>query len=947
MHGPASRRAPAIGRLLAFQALAGVPLLLAIALYGRAAVERDLAGIEVHEVLEVGLGAGALERRTVDLARDLAYVVSQPSLRAVLEDATPERLARLNETLVTFSASQRVYDQVRWIDETGWERARVDLLEGRPAIVAPDALLDKSRRYPFREAMKLAPGDLYLSPLDLKVDGDTLAVPHTPILRVATPVADSAGRPRGVVMLNYLGQELIGSVTGSTRRHDMLVDREGYWLRGPTPADEWGFMVGRPDLTLGARFPEVWAHLSAAPDGQVRLDDGLWTWRAARVLVEGHGEPVSTSPGATSAGRDLGWRVVSHTPARELRAVERSVWVGLAGVGGLLLAVLGVGSWKLAQAAAARAEAQEDLRRMNADLSRLVGERTRVLDGKLAELDIANARLGLAAETLRVILASSLDGYWRLDRRGHLLDASETYCRQSGYPREELVGRPAWDLEHPHEAASVLACLDQVARDGHGQFECRHSRRDGSTWHVEASVVYHEVGGGEFVVFLRDITERKGLDRRLREALLDLEEAHRLARLGTWTWQAEGGALTWSPMVYALFELEPAREAPTAADFFAGVHPDDRARVQAAWDASLAEGESAGVDHRLRMADGRIKWVIQRWTTTRDESGRAIQQRGIVLDVTPQKEVEESLRRSEARFRDVALVSADWIWEVDAEARFTYASESVRDMLGYSPDEILGRTPFDFMPAEEAARVSVAFGEIALARLPFRDLENIMLAKDGRPKVTLTAGTPILGPGGELLGYRGVDRDVTAQRRMEEQVRQLAFVDSLTQLPNRRLLSDRLDQALASSDRVGNHGAVLFLDLDNFKPLNDEYGHDAGDALLVQVAERLRGCVRALDTVARLGGDEFVVVLTTLAVGGDEAKEQALRIAAKILDALAEPYRIPLPHGGEIGHTCTASIGVVLFRGHELGRDEVLRRADQAMYTAKTEGRNAIRLHPG
>ena len=182
-----------------------------------------------------------------------------------------------------------------------------------------------------------------------------------------------------------------------------------------------------------------------------------------------------------------------------------------------------------------------------------------------------------------------------------------------------------------------------------------------------------------------------------------------------------------------------------------------------------------------------------------------------------------------------------------------------------------------------------------------------------------------------------------------EKIRNLAFHDALTQLPNRNLLKDRMEQAMAASKRSGRFGALMFLDLDNFKSLNDAHGHGAGDLLLVEGARRLNSCVREADTVARFGGDEFVVVLNELDVDKDKSTARAIIVAEKIRAALAEPYvlKIQQAHGAEITieHHCTSSIGVVLFVNHEASAEDILKWADIAMYQAKEAGRNLIRLH--
>ncbi len=202
---------------------------------------------------------------------------------------------------------------------------------------------------------------------------------------------------------------------------------------------------------------------------------------------------------------------------------------------------------------------------------------------------------------------------------------------------------------------------------------------------------------------------------------------------------------------------------------------------------------------------------------------------------------------------------------------------------------------------------------------------------------------------GRQLIYCGW-RDITERKQLEEQIRALAFLDQLTNLPNRRLLNDRLGQALAAGKRSGYFGALMLLDLDNFKPLNDLHGHAAGDVLLVEVAHRLKACVRDMDTVARFGGDEFVVMLAELSTDRNESVAQAQKIAEKIRASLSRPYRLTLKRRGKpaatVEHCCTASIGVTLFRDHAVHQEDVLKRADAAMYDAKDSGRNAIRIAP-
>ncbi|MBS1227378.1 MAG: hypothetical protein H6R17_655 [Proteobacteria bacterium] len=313
----------------------------------------------------------------------------------------------------------------------------------------------------------------------------------------------------------------------------------------------------------------------------------------------------------------------------------------------------------------------------------------------------------------------------------------------------------------------------------------------------------------------------------------------------------------------------------------------------------------------------------------------------------------EKLRESEAHYRLLTEEVADVVWKQDGEGLFTYISPADERLRGFSADEVIGHRLAEFLTAEgidavgerdrrwqECERRGIHAGASTI--------ELQQRCKDGRLIWVEILSTPERDANGAITGYHGISRDITERRQMEEQVRQLAFYDPLTKLPNRRLLRDRLTLTMAASARNGLYGAVMFLDLDNFKPLNDSHGHEAGDLLLVEVADRMKNCVREMDTVARVGGDEFVVMISELNVDHAESMVQASLIAEKIRLALAQPYRLSLKHEGSaevlVEHQCSASIGVVLFNNHQVSQDDILNRADTAMYQAKECGRNLIRF---
>jgi diguanylate cyclase (GGDEF)-like protein/PAS domain S-box-containing protein len=211
--------------------------------------------------------------------------------------------------------------------------------------------------------------------------------------------------------------------------------------------------------------------------------------------------------------------------------------------------------------------------------------------------------------------------------------------------------------------------------------------------------------------------------------------------------------------------------------------------------------------------------------------------------------------------------------------------------------------------------------------------------------------SPVKEDDGTVSNYVAVKLDVTARKQMEEEVRQLAFYDSLTNLPNRRLLNDRLSQVLSAMKRSGCYGVVMFLDLDNFKSLNDTHGHVVGDLLLIEAANRLVSCIREMDTVARFGGDEFVVMLAELDEDQSIATLQAEIVAEKIRITLSEPYVFTILHNAQpdttVEHRCTSSIGVMVFNGSEGDQDDIMKWADAAMYKAKDTGGNLVRFYNG
>lgn len=435
-----------------------------------------------------------------------------------------------------------------------------------------------------------------------------------------------------------------------------------------------------------------------------------------------------------------------------------------------------------------------------------------------------------------------------------------------------------------------------------------------------------------FLLF-RLITTRQ----KLSGALESLEEAQKLAQIGNWEHDLMTHRWHWSDEMFRIFGLDKTGSGPTREVFLSVIHPDDRALVEQAHERSLADRQPHSIEHRLQFPDGRIKHVVGECHTNFDESGRALRSVGTVQDITRRKE-------AEAKFRNLFESNQSMMLLIDPKTgAILDANPAAANFYGYTRDELMAMnvSAINTLPVDEVVR---------RRRLAETQAQNVFemphRLKSGEVRTVEVRASPIDTSDGKILF--SIVIDVTDRKRMEEQIRQLAFYDPLTSLPNRRFLIERLKLTMGRTKRNGRHAAIMFIDLDNFKPINDHFGHATGDEVLIKVARRLRACVREVDTVSRLGGDEFVILVDDLSEDYRESLELTREIAEKALSVLGEPYALKVRSAGTadvtVSHECTASIGVVVLRGHDVSEDDLLAQADAAMYASKMAGRNAIRF---
>ena len=353
--------------------------------------------------------------------------------------------------------------------------------------------------------------------------------------------------------------------------------------------------------------------------------------------------------------------------------------------------------------------------------------------------------------------------------------------------------------------------------------------------------------------------------------------------------------------------------------------------------AYVQQGASWSSELWSRCKNGAVIPVGLTISAIRDGNGRVSQFVGLCVDITERKQREIALLESEKRFRDFMEFAPIGMVIVALDGRLLKVNQALCSILGYARDdlEVLSfedLTHPDDLAADLALRRRLLEGELALWQA-----EKRYLRKDGSLVWVQLTASVLRDLHGAAQCFDVQIEDITERRRNQDQIRQLAYFDALTGLPNRRLLNDRLDQALAQSRRNERGVAVAFLDLDHFKQVNDIHGHDAGDELLKLAAQRLLSCVRSGDTVARQGGDEFILLLS----GIDDVPAVA-RVADKIVKALAQPF--PLTLRGLVIDTITTSLGIAMFPAHGMDGQVLMKRADLAMYAAKEGGRNGYRV---
>lgn len=530
----------------------------------------------------------------------------------------------------------------------------------------------------------------------------------------------------------------------------------------------------------------------------------------------------------------------------------------------------------------------------------------------------------------RYVIDNAVDGYFAMDPQRRFIEVNDTLCNLFGYPRDEWLGKTPLDFVTEESRADLIAQMQRIDTTDHRRFQLVARRKNGTTFPILLNNSTHRNEQGEVVGsfgFVTDLTPIVEAQRAVAESESDLRAILDYLQDTYYRTDQSGSIVRASRSVEQLlgYTVEEVL-GRKLADLYCS--QADREEFLARMRAN--GGRIVGGESRLRHKDGHEVWVRTTAHFIRDAAGKVVGVEGTTRDNTLQRRAEEELRLAAKVFES----SGEAIMITDANGDMISVNQAFSRVTGYAAADAIGRNA-SMLASGRHSREFFAdmwrgmldngywHGEIWNRRRSgeiFSEWLGISSVRDAQERITY---------------FVGIFSDISELKAAEAKIAFLAHHDPLTGLPNRLLLKDRMEQAMVHGERAGNKVALLFVDLDRFKAVNDSFGHPVGDALLRDAAQRLLGCVRDSDTISRHGGDEFLVVLTDL-----QSSEMPAQIAGKIMAALGEPFHIEAHEA-----TISASVGIAVYPEDGAGFDELLKKADTAMYHAKEAGRNAFRFY--
>lgn len=557
---------------------------------------------------------------------------------------------------------------------------------------------------------------------------------------------------------------------------------------------------------------------------------------------------------------------------------------------------------------------------------------------------VANAELKRLSEVVR----QTTNGVIITDEKGAVVWINEAFTAISGYALDDIAGKqPGALLQGKDTDQATVNEMRQalVAAKSFNVDILNYSKVNIAYWvRISCNPLLDDHGRLiGFIAIQTDVTKEKNDEELIRNSENLLKAVIDTNTIGTWRLNIKTGELFINDKWAALLGYELHELLPTHRETWESLtHPDDLVHCLAQLERH-ANGQISIYEANVRMKHKNGNWV---WINTRGRvssranDGSAEWLVGTHFDINEQVKAESSLDDKSKQMQAIVDSMLDGVISIDSKGIVLTFNQAAQRIFGYCEDEIIGRNISLLMGSPHREHHDSYLSNYinrGISDITGRIRELDALHKNGT-SFPIELGVVEVQIAGEI-NFIGIVRDITQRKKREQEIHRLAFYDPLTRLPNRRLLLERLQSTITHCSRDNKYAALLFLDLDNFKNLNDSAGHNKGDVLLCQVAERLVQTIRQADTVSRLGGDEFIIVAADLSADKKVAATQIEALAQKVLENLTKEYDLD-----GLMHNSSASIGVTMFNNADISKDELLKQADMAMYKAKDAGRNGIQF---
>lgn len=489
-----------------------------------------LEAIHSSEQKSISVGVTSIEKILHSVTSDLGFLVKQHTMTKIAP-AHSEEAKNLEKDWLAFSLSKGVYDQIRWMDHTGQEKARVNYNKDKPVIIPKQELQDKSKRYYFADALKLNEGEFFISPLDLNIEKGKIEQPIKPMIRIGTPVFDESEQKQGVLLLNYRGERILTvykESMGDSGSRAWMLNRDGYWLKGTNPEMEWGFMYKNRENSMRERYPEAWKKIVSEDRGQFVDEYGLWTFSTIYPLVEGQKTSSGTSEAFSSSltnleFHDYYWKSVLFLPEEQYQTPinESRYWLLI--ISTLIILGYGYSSWRLAKSWVAEERAEAELKKINEGLEHIVERRTKELKSEIQTRIKTENELRENEERFRSITStSSVAMIITVNDSGNIVTWNPAAERGFGYSELEMLGEPLVKIIPSEYQEEYLRGLEQaVNREDfkliNKTVELAGLNKLGVEFPIEFSLgTWKQSETRYFSAVVHDISDRKKIEDELR-----------------------------------------------------------------------------------------------------------------------------------------------------------------------------------------------------------------------------------------------------------------------------------------------------------------------------------------------------------------------------------------------------------------------------------------------